>query len=155
MLKQISLSALCALGLIGVSAFAEANVEVIETCKITQSLTLSRSTQILCDGDLKIDAKTVISTGPFSLQIFSVGSIEFGKHSKIVSTARAPQIVTLFARTAFGRLDVSSSVDVDMEFGSLAPDFQQRIELEYGAEVRAFVAGQLLPLEGPEHRIAR
>lgn len=155
MLERILFTSFVFISLQSVSSWASSSIQILETCSIDQSLVLSAPTQVLCSSDLKIANGVSIEAGQNGLQIFAVGRIEFGHDFKIVSKADSTQIISIYGRTAFGFLQIESSTDVEMEFGSVSSDYQQDVKLEHGAEVRTIVAGQLLQLAGPEHRILR
>lgn len=153
MLKQIAISMCVVLNLWAFSSQAE-EAEVIQSCDITTSQAFSKTTIIECDGDLKIrDVSLSIDEG--SLHLLASGQVFFGEKTQINSTAKGAEAVHIFARTARGQLSINSAVDVNMEFASVAGDYQQSVKTQYGAVVSTLVSSQKLLLQGPENKISR
>jgi hypothetical protein len=154
--KQILLSMCVTLGIWGFSALAQGeDVDVIQSCEITTSQAFKKSTIIECDGDLKIKDGLTITSEEGSLHILTAGQVFFGEGTRFLSSAKAPETIRILATTARGQLDITTSVDVEMEYASVAGDYQQLVKTQYGAEVRTFVSSQKLLLQGPEHNISR
>jgi hypothetical protein len=156
MLKQILLSMCVTAGFWGFSALAQGeNVDVIQSCEISASQVFKKSTVIECDGDLKIKDGVTLTAEEGSLHILTAGQLFLGEGVQLLSTAKNPETIRLLATTAHGRLDVTTSVDVEMEYASVAADYQQSVKTQYGAEVLTFVSSRKLLLQGPEHKISR
>lgn len=156
MLKQILLSMCVTFAFSGFSAQAQENdTDLLTSCEITASQTFKRSTIVECDGDLRISAGVTLTMEEGSLYVLSAGQVSFGEGSRLVSMAKNPQIIRLLATTASGHLDITSSVNVEMEYTSTAGDYQQSVKTLYGAEVLTIVASRKLLLQGPEHNISR
>lgn len=152
MLKSIVISMCVTMSLWAFSAQAE-EAQVIESCEITSAQAFSKTTIIECDGDLKIRDSLLIEDG--SLHLLASGQVFFGEKAQIFSNAKGAEAIHIYARTARGQLTVNSAVDVNMEFASVAGDYQQSITTQYGASVNTVVSSQKLLLEGPENKISR
>lgn len=154
---MFQLAALCWLS----PAFANDDIDLLETCLIDQSIELSKPTQIFCASDLAFADGVEIMTAGFGLQIVAGGTVKFGTDDGLglrIFPEASP--VVMYARTAIGQLSVKDTSDtvnlsgshVVIEYGS-SYNYQQTIEPGFAAYVQMTVAGQELQLVGDQHRL--
>lgn len=148
MLKQIAL--MIFLGF-SINAFA-ANEQVLETCALDTSMSLTQITQIFCDQDLNVKDGVEIVTNGFGLQIVAMGRVFFGTQDGLGTSIRAESqsagLVHIYARTASGQLRVENEAadfggDVQIEYGSTY-DYVQTLKTNFDAAARTVVNGQTL-----------
>ena len=110
----------------------------LQTCKLSGQIQLVEDTQISCVGDLQIDDSTAIEQQGFALDIATSGSITYGSSAGQGLTVQGAGALTIYAQTAYGNLQIeklgaeslSSQTSVSIEYTTLAPDYQQSLNLE-------------------------
>ncbi len=132
----------------------------LETCKLSGQIQLSEDTQISCAGDLQIDDSTSIHQHGFALDIATSGNIILGHRGGKGLVVQGSGPLTIYAQTAYGYLQIeklgaaakSSDTLVSLEYTTLAPGYDQDLQLEDHMRVDLILNGYTMNSAGSTYK---